>query len=87
MRVEKESGSTMTVMLTAEDRLEPCPFCASKDISLSHTWTPSYWIECGGCGAEMHPPSRGWGKGDDRKPSKHLASARRALKAWNRRAA
>lgn len=87
MKVERESGHTYHAHLETGDRVEPCPFCGSTDIELANTWTPSYWIECNGCGAEMHPVNRKpWGRGDDTKPAKHLASARAALKAWNERA-
>lgn len=38
----------------AGHQLDACPFCGSTDLSLLNTHTPSYWIECEGCGAEVH---------------------------------
>lgn len=80
------NDGTLHVEFDAKDKVKPCPFCgAQKDVRLANTWTPSYWIECVNCGAEMHPAGRGWKCGEDMKSSVHLASARRALKWWNMR--
>lgn len=81
------NDGTIHVALDNHDAIEPCPFCGSVEVELANTWTPSYWVECKGCGAEVHPHGPSWKKGDDTKPAKHLASARRAMKAWNRREA
>ncbi len=61
--------------------LKPCPFCGDKTAELANTHSPSYWIECGTCGAEISDP-KGKGVGGMRA---HRASAFRAMAAWNTR--
>lgn len=79
----------INLTLTEADEVLPCPFCGSDDIELANTHTPSYWVECLECSAEVHgqyfeeafnfDPDGG-----------HLLSHEKAkasaLKAWNRRA-
>lgn len=83
MRIEKTHGQVLDVTLEPADQPAPCPFCGSGLVTLEHTHTASYWLECEGCGAEMHDIGN-IGKSDS-KPA-HLASVRRVLKAWKRRA-
>lgn len=63
--------------------IDDCPFCGGI-AHLQHTWTASYWVECDDCGAEISDPSTNFG--DDKDKRQHIYSARRAIKAWNRRA-
>jgi hypothetical protein len=63
----------------AQKKMKPCPFCAHKDARLENTHTPSYWVECGSCGANIHDPRSARGTGE----RSHRASAMRAIKAWN----
>ena len=35
-------------------QLLPCPFCGSDDLELCNTHTPSFWVECHGCEAQVH---------------------------------
>lgn len=86
MKTYKEGGDVFHVALEPKDEVNPCPFCGSRQIEIVNTWTPSYWAECQICGVEVHPRNApSWGRSDERDPKKHLASARRALKAWNTR--
>ena len=84
MKVVHHEGETMTAVMErgSDDLAELCPFCGCSDIELTHTWTAHYWMECTGCGAEVSDPKSG---GNHRNPKAHIASAKRALKAWNRR--
>jgi len=73
--------------LTSKDvkaDIDFCPFCGSS-AELKNTWTPSYWVECIDCEAQVHDPDSAWDVGDDEMKSKHIASAKRAIDAWNRR--
>lgn len=58
-----------------------CPFCGSYDIELCNTHTPSYWVECEGCGAQIHGPHSEYE--DDARG--HIDSANSAANAWNER--
>ncbi len=44
--------------------LKLCPFCSSTNVDLANTWTPSFWVECNECGAQVHGDSF---EGPDRK--------------------
>jgi len=61
-----------------------CPFCGGS-AELQNTWTPSYWVECIDCEAQVHDPDSAWVRCDAEMKSKHTASAKRAVKAWNKR--
>lgn len=37
----------------AGNELLPCPICGSTDLELANTHTPSYWVACHNCGAEV----------------------------------
>lgn len=37
--------------------LKPCPFCGGSNVDLANTWTPSFWIECDDCSAQVHGDS------------------------------
>lgn len=71
------------------ERLKPCPFCGGVG-DLQNTHTPSYWIECGDCGAiafDRDPhlnllPKRARGR---KVLAEHLASMERAAASWNER--
>lgn len=82
MKVEKRGDKRFDVELEQGDRLLDCPFCGHPHPSLEHTWTASYWLECVGCGAEVHDNGR---IGGAESQSAHLASARRVVKRWNTR--
>ncbi|WP_273794610.1 hypothetical protein [Brucella intermedia] len=34
--------------------LDVCPFCGGNDVDLANTWTPSFWVECEDCSAQVH---------------------------------
>lgn len=36
------------------EALLPCPFCGSDCVELSNTHTPSFWVGCKDCGAEVN---------------------------------
>ena len=60
-----------------------CPFCWSRDVELTHTWTPSYWVVCNECGAEAHDRiSPTWKENSLRE---HKRSIKNACASWNRR--
>ena len=60
--------------------LKKCPFCGHVP-ELNNTHTPSYWMECNGCGCEISDPRHATGEGE----RSHRASALRAIKAWQDR--
>ncbi|MBC8719260.1 Lar family restriction alleviation protein [Ochrobactrum sp. Marseille-Q0166] len=37
--------------------LKPCPFCGGTNVDVSNTWTPSFWVECDDCSAQVHGES------------------------------
>ncbi len=82
MKIEKRDGGIYDVELEVADRLHDCPFCGHPNPSLTHTHTASYWMECVGCGAEVHDNGRIGASGSQ---AAHLASARRVVKRWNTR--
>lgn len=63
------------------DVLLPCPFCGSTNLELAHTHTPSYWVECPDCNAQVGD-NESWSENTEQS---HLESAKRAIQAWNRR--
>lgn len=81
MRTHVSAGKIIDVTLERKDRLRACPFCGFPG-NLEHTWTASYWIECEGCGAQVHGQDP-VGEAYDRRA--HIAGARSAIKAWNSR--
>lgn len=69
--------------LTKKDKLRACPFCGCNDAILEHTWTPSYWIACDTCGAQMHPvKNTNLAKND---LASHKKGKANAIEAWNNR--
>ena len=79
---DQDNGVINVELDTVGDQPAPCPFCGGR-AGLHHTWTASYWLECGECGAEMHDTGR---IGSHDSKAAHLASARRVVRTWNRRA-
>ena len=62
-----------------------CPFCGDEAF-LMNTHTPSYWIECGGCGAEVSDVIGTYSNEKEHQSNKlHRESAIRAIANWNRR--
>lgn len=82
------------VLLEAGDKRRPvlpCPFCASKHMTILNALAPCFKVACDNCSAEVHGlevAPRGDGLYQTRKAA--LAGYRRAFKsainAWNRRA-
>lgn len=64
-----------------QQQMRPCPFCGHRSAELHNTHTPSYWIECGSCGCQLHDPRSARGDGE----RSHRASALRVITAWNSR--
>ena len=78
---------------TALERLEPCPFCGSKDIRVSNTHTNHYWGECldcgaqsGGAGNEITGRKNGLFGTKATAEKHHRESFAMAVKQWNTRA-
>lgn len=87
----KQAGSDSRIHfeLSPEDKILPCPFCGSHDIELCNTHTPSYWMECQECDAQVHGeygPDLVSGPGSYGSLRQHEAAAKSAIAAWNRRA-
>ena len=76
------NDETTHLQLTDADTVLPCPFCGSDDIELQNTWTPSYWLQCQGCCAEVHDNEM-WN--DAESHEEHQASKARVLAEWNKR--
>ena len=70
----------MNLKLLKTDSLKPCPFCGCAEPELNNTHTPSYWISCPACTAEVHGemPS-----GVSRRS--HRAGVVSAIEKWNDR--
>lgn len=90
MKMTKSNGM-IDIVLEETDEVVPCPFCGCKSIELAHTHTPSYWINCTDCGAEVKGD---WGEDlvigctpddEEAQAEAHLASAADALERWNNR--
>ncbi len=60
--------------------MKPCPFCGHKP-KLANTHTAKYWLECGGCGMEIHDVRSVSGK----TMRAHRASAGRVVQQWQSR--
>lgn len=77
--------------LEPEDHVLPCPFCGRTVLELCNTWTASYWIECGECGASAHGEAFGGNIdssdecNDEQWEECHAKAKASALAAWNRR--
>jgi Lar family restriction alleviation protein len=71
----------MNLKLRKTDKLKPCPFCGCHDPELSNTHTPSYWIQCPNCGAEVH------GDAPRGLPNRvtHRKGVESAIEKWNAR--
>jgi len=76
----KKKGASIDAIPT-DEAVFPCPFCGSEDIQLQHTWTAAYWVECGGCGAEVSGESYP----DDQNENGHILAAKSAIEAWQKR--
>lgn len=48
--------------------LKPCPFCGSRDLELSNTHTPCFWVECSNCEAQVSGDYFREGPGEDSVP-------------------
>lgn len=79
--IPRNDDHTMWDVELTHELILPCPFCGSNP-KLEHTWTASYWIECEDCGASVGDPRI---SGDPENRRSHMASAKRALNAWNSR--
>lgn len=79
----KASGESDT------EHFELCPFCGSIDIRAVNTHTPSYWTECGNCGAQG--PRTNYPKREARSKTgvkrQHEKVFAEAVDLWNTRAA
>lgn len=69
-------------------KLKKCPFCGSADLEVNNTHTPSFWVECLNCSAEVHGD---YDSAND-KPSSFLERCDLYIRAlvsavtcWNRR--
>lgn len=69
------------------DCLDPCPFCGSTSLELSHTHTPHCSVACTEC--ETQGPSFGvkWRtEAGHRSVANHRKAAEGAIRLWNKRA-
>lgn len=41
-------------MTAPNEKLRACPFCGHTNVELANTWTPSFWVECEDCCAQVH---------------------------------
>lgn len=74
----------IAIVLNTDDELNPCPFCGSTDVELTHTWTAAYWVECQDCGATRHGECPD--HIDHYSEADHMQCAASAVVGWNRRA-
>lgn len=70
-----------TLIVKAQKLLLPCPFCGSPG-ELQNTHTPSYWVECTSCGAQV---SDQLFHENYHSLDAHKASIQNACIAWNTR--
>ncbi len=63
-----------------EKTLKYCPFCGSSAL-IENTHTPSYWISCTDCGAEVHAIHEQY----EDTITGHKKSIVAAVKSWNQR--
>lgn len=83
--------SIINLKLEPGDKLKPCPFCGEFDdcLELQNTHTPSYWVACLNCSAEVHGDYFGEAYDFDRECGGHLPSHEKAkasaIAKWNRR--
>lgn len=72
-----------------DPELKRCPFCGSSDVSVQHTHTPYYWVECNHCeaqgGREAGLELRDQLKTERATRRNHERGFRSAIEAWNRR--
>lgn len=69
--------------------LLPCPFCGGKDLEVTNTSTPSYWVECHECEGRAHGASYVELETDGTVESTgkaYVEAMKSAIAAWNRRA-
>lgn len=73
----------------AGHELLPCPFCGSTKLALANTHTPSYWVECLKCKAQVdgNMPAGGGSAILSRETAVrlHRAAMRSAVRKWNKR--
>lgn len=82
MKIKYDADEVTKHVELEGEKINPCPFCGSGNIELHNTHTPTYWMECQGCGARATGQSFNvYGDSED----SHLAAAQSALTAWNRR--
>ena len=79
---ESTCPSIVNLKLKAGAPIAPCPFCRGYKIELQNTWTPSYWLECQKCEAQVGDQKNG--RADNK--TGHTLSALNAIEAWNKRA-
>jgi DNA-binding ferritin-like protein (Dps family) len=86
-RFPKENAQHIDISVT-DEKLAPCPFCASNDLEVQNTWTAIYWVKCNGCSCEI----LGEYGGDlikcdeaDYNEEAHKSSFLSAIEKWNTR--
>lgn len=69
--------------------LKPCPFCGERTgLEVCNTHTPSFWVECGSCGAEKEGVYENVDYSlisFDAKCDLYIRAMKTAVSEWNRR--